>query len=497
MSRRRPDAPSPKLPTRRVWAFRLACLAIALLPFIAAELYLRATDRVDPRDLASDPIFDAAGQSPLFVLSPDSTRLEIPESRLNFFRPASFAADKQENARRIFVLGGSTVQGRPYETETAFAKWMQLRLEAQDPSHVYEVVNCGGVSYASYRIAILLEEVLRYQPDAIVLYTGHNEYLEERSYRTIQWESNPLQRLAQHSRLVRSIRRRLRPPAGHRQDLSAELQTRLDFVDGMARYVRDEPWRRGVVNHFRVTLERMIGMCDAAAVPLLVCVPTSDVVNTPPLKVQVADLDQAAMDDFQRHMAIAEDNRLAVDRRLAACKACLEIDPEHAGIHYLAGMLHWKHGRARQAREHLYAARDHDVCPLRATTPILQTILQLAERHRLRPIRCDQLFDRTDSQLRPIPDGIEDPQRFVDHVHPTIAGHQDIALAVSDSLMQRFQIQPTASADASYRERATQHLASLDETYFARGKQRLEGLRNWAAGRAGKLSEDGKNVQAK
>nr|WP_201724029.1 hypothetical protein [Rhodopirellula sp. SM50] len=496
MSRRSPDSPSPALPTRRVWLFRWVCLAIALLPFIAAELFLRITHRVDLKDLASDPVFDAAGQSPLFVLSPDSTRLEIPPSRLNFFRPASFAADKPGNTRRIFVLGGSTVQGRPYETETAFAKWMQLRLEAQDPSHGYEVVNCGGVSYASYRIAIVLEEVLRYQPDAIVLYTGHNEYLEERSYSTIEWESNPLQRLAQCSYLVRSIRRHLRPPAGHRQDLPAELKTRLDFVDGMARYVRDEPWRRGVVNHFRVTLERMIGMCEAADVPLLVCVPTSDVVNTPPLKVQMADLDQAALDDFLRHQAIAEDNRLAEGRRLAACKACLEIDPEHAGIHYLAGMLHWEHGRARQAGEHLYAARDHDVCPLRATTPVLQTILQSAERHRLRPIRCDQLFDRTDSQWRPIPDRIEDPQRFVDHVHPTIAGHQEIALAVSDAVMELFQITATASAEESYRARATQHLASLDETYFARGKQRLEGLRNWAAGRAGKLSEDGRNVEA-
>ena len=29
-----------------------------------------------------------------------------------------------------------------------------------------------------------------------------------------------------------------------------------------------------------------------------------------------------------------------------------------------------------------------------------------------------------------------------------------------------------------------EHLAALTEAYFARGSQRLEGLRNWAAGRA-------------
>ncbi|QEG00667.1 hypothetical protein Mal15_47380 [Stieleria maiorica] len=461
-----------------------------MLPLVAAELYLRSTRRVDVSDLARDPVFETSGQSSLFVQSDDSSRWMIPESRWNFFRPASFAAAKAANVRRIFVLGGSTVQGRPYETETAFAKWMELRLQAQDPSHVYEVVNCGGVSYASYRVAIILDEILAHSPDAIVLYTGHNEFLEERSYNTIAWQRSPLQRLAQSSYLVQSLRRRLQPPASPRQNLSPALQTRLDYVDGMERYVRDDQWRRGVVEHFRVTLERMIGMCAAAEVPLLLCVPTSDVVKTPPFKVLPAELDDASLAEFRRHLSVAQDPSIAFDQRIAACDACLKVDAEHAGAHYLAGRLHWENGRANQARFHLYAARDHDVCPLRASTPIIETLLQLAQRHRLKPIRCDQLFDQTDSQLRPLPDGIEDPQRFADHIHPTIAGHQEIASAVSDSVMVLFQIRASEAGEEAYRRSAAEHLDSLDETYYARGKQRLEGLKNWAAGRAGKLSLD-------
>ncbi|WP_182867384.1 SGNH/GDSL hydrolase family protein [Stieleria mannarensis] len=482
------ESTPPKLSTRRVWLFRLACIALAVLPLVAAELYLRATQSVDAANLTRDPVFDTSGQSSLFVKSDDSSRWMIPESRLNFFRPASFAAVKAANVRRIFVLGGSTVQGRPYETETAFAKWMQLRLQAQDPSHVYEVVNCGGVSYASYRVAIILDEILAHSPDAIVLYTGHNEFLEERSYNTIAWQHNPLQRLAQSSYLVRSLRRRLRPQTVPSQELSPALQTRLDNAGGMERYVRDDQWRRGVAEHFRVTLQRMIGMCAAAEVPLLLCVPTSDVVKTPPFKVLAAELDDASLAEFQHHRSIAQDPSIAYEQRIAACDACLKIDPEHAGAHYLAGRLHWENGRSRPARAHLYAARDHDVCPLRATTPIINIVLQLAQRHRLEPIRCDQLFDQTDSQLRPLPDGIEDPQRFADHIHPTIAGHQEIAHAVSDSVMALFQIHASGSGEEAYRRRAAEHLDSLDETYYARGKQRLEGLKNWAAGRAGKLS---------
>ena len=35
----------------------------------------------------------------------------------------------------------------------------------------------GGVSYASYRVAALMEELVRYEPDLFVIYSGHNEFL--------------------------------------------------------------------------------------------------------------------------------------------------------------------------------------------------------------------------------------------------------------------------------------------------------------------------------
>ena len=45
-----------------------------------------------------------------------------------------------------------------------------------------EIINTGGISYASYRVARLMEELLAYQPDVFVIYTGHNEFLEKRIY---------------------------------------------------------------------------------------------------------------------------------------------------------------------------------------------------------------------------------------------------------------------------------------------------------------------------
>lgn len=459
---------------------------MSLAPFLVAELYFRATHRVDSADLADDAIFDTADQSPLFVPSPDLSRMVIPQSRLNFFRPASFELRKPADVRRVFVLGGSTVQGRPYETETAFSKWGEFRLTAADPQHRYEVVNCGGVSYASYRLAIILKEVLTYSPDAIVLYTGHNEFLEERSYNTIRRDSDLLQRMANGSYLVQAIQQRMANDPPDRQDLSPQLRTRLDLVDGMKRYVRDDAWREGVTKHFRDTLDRMIRMCRVAEVPLVLCVPTSDLVRTPPFKVMELDMDSETAGKFGINWVIAQDDNATERQRFDACKNCLAIDPQHAGAHYLAGQLYWNQRSTAKAHFHLTAARDQDVCPLRATTPIVEAILQLADANGLSLIRCDELFDQSDSMQRQIPDGIPDPHRFVDHIHPSISGHQEIAKVVSDRLLNLFQIQAVSSAEQDYQRMALEHFSSLDETYFARGKQRLEGLRNWAAGRAGK-----------
>lgn len=479
----------PKLPLAprsagRRWTFRCCAVIIALSPFVLTELYLRRQP-LRSGD-AGDPILDTRRLTPLFVQSADGDRWEIPASRFNFFRPASFPVSKEADVRRIFVLGGSTVQGRPYETETAFSTWVQLRLQASDPKHRYEVVNCGGVSYASYRLAIILKEVLQHSPDAIVLYTGHNEFLEERSYATLN--RGFLQRLAESSRLVSAIRS-ARPLVKSPTVLSSEVRTRLDGPDGLERYVRDSDWRDAVVEHFGECLGRMVAACEQASVPLVLCQPACDLVGTPPFKEADATLSASKLEEFKKAYGIARDDASDDQQRLDACRECLSIDGQHAGANYIAGMLHWQRGDANSAKRFLERARDADVCPLRAITKILDKIQAIASAHRISLIRCDLLFDELDPSGRPIPDGIADPGRFVDHVHPTIKGHQIIGREVAQQLAVLLNVDVTEDeADARYEFAVREHIKALDESYFARGKQRLEGLQQWAAGRAGELS---------
>ncbi|MFQ5734635.1 MAG: SGNH/GDSL hydrolase family protein, partial [Planctomycetaceae bacterium] len=158
---------------------------MGLLPFVALELGLRAFDAGRPTEHL-DPFFGFGKLHPQFTRHADTGKYVTTKSRQLFFGRQEFAAVKPRNGFRAFCLGGSTVRGRPYTTETAFAKWMQVELAAGDAATQYEIVNCGGLSYASYRLTPILQEVLNDEPNAIVIATGHNEFLEDRTYHSLK-----------------------------------------------------------------------------------------------------------------------------------------------------------------------------------------------------------------------------------------------------------------------------------------------------------------------
>ena len=117
---RQPSAGAMEL-RRPLWkglAFRAAAMLLGLLPLVAVELALRGL-RIGRPTESNDPFVGFSDIHPLFVLNDPAGRYEIPQSRQLHFEPESFAAVKPAREFRIFVLGGSTVQGRPWSIDTS------------------------------------------------------------------------------------------------------------------------------------------------------------------------------------------------------------------------------------------------------------------------------------------------------------------------------------------------------------------------------------------
>ncbi len=441
-------------------------------------------------NLDQDPYVDLHQLRPLFEFDASRTKWTIPTSRYNFFRPASFAAEKGADTRRIFVLGGSTVQGRPYSTETAFSTWLRFRLQAANTQWRYEVVNCGGVSYASYRVAKILQEVLQHQPDAIVIYTGHNEFLEDRTYAMVRdegWPNRLVNRLAASLKTVGWLKRQvITEPL--KPILASEVNARLDHAGGLESYQRDPEWRSAVERHFQSKLSEMVDAVNQAGIPLVLCTPASDIVDTPPIKTQLKpEFSQEQREEFQTLWGMATDDTADASARMAAAKSCLAIDDQHCGAHYILGRLLYLSGKGSAARKHLVAARDWDVCPLRATTAIIDAVHRFGELNDVMLVDTESLFDQGGPTDQLVGDKIPDPIRFTDHLHPTIAAHQLLAKEIALRLVSDHWPTNANAPETAYQTLAQQHLESLDESYYTRGKQRLEGLHRWATGRAGQL----------
>ena len=98
---------------RRTWLFRTTAILVGLLPLLLLEMVLRLTGLPAPDELY-DPWISFEDVRPLFELGNEQDRYQVAESRQAFFGESGFTANKDSSGFRIFCLGGSTVQGRPY-----------------------------------------------------------------------------------------------------------------------------------------------------------------------------------------------------------------------------------------------------------------------------------------------------------------------------------------------------------------------------------------------
>ncbi len=481
-----PQSATRKRPVslRRAIAFRLAAIAIALAPFCLLEAGLWLFGVGQPR-YQFDPFVGFRGVHPLFVLSPDGSRYETARSRLGFFRPESFAARKPKDEFRIFCLGGSTVQGEPFAAESAFPMFLELGLAAADPSRRWETINCGGLSYASYRLVPILEEVLRYEPDLVVLYTGQNEFLEDRTYGHLKRMPEALARpiaLLAETRTCHVLRQLATGPERgdpSRPILGEEVEALLGLRGGFAKYRRDEKWRRDVIAHYQYNLRRMIGLCRQARVPLVLANPVCNLRDCPPFKSQHREgLTAEELVRWDALVAAADSRGTGGARSIELLGEALRIDDQHAGLHYLLAKHYDAAGDLAHARREYLAAKENDICPLRILEPMNQAVLEIAGETGTPLVDVRRMYERMSEGE--IPGNLY----LVDHVHPSIEGHQLVANLIVSELSLIGIVKPEPEWRQLCHEAYQRQIDSLGDLYYSKGMQRLEMLRYWTQGRA-------------
>lgn len=474
----------------RKWIFRAASIVLGLSTFVLFEGLCRMAGWGNESPSTGD-YAEFAGVRPLFVLDPEADTYKVAENRRLYFSKESFAATKQKNEFRIFVFGGSTVQGRPFSIPTSFTTFLEMALQQAQPEVHWEVVNCGGISYASYRLLPIMRECLDYQPDLYIACTGHNEFLEFLSYSQVTEAGAVAAGYSWLSQLNSfHLAQQIMPGQGSSsQDaavpaskvLPEEVDAILDHNGGLDVYRRDALLRDRIVASFGENLRQMIQLSEQASVPLVLMQPPSNIRDTPPFKSEFSaktseELRQSIRQRLQKANELLESDAGAAIRIL---KDVTKDDSEFALSWYQLGRALVYANRPDEAKAALLTARDEDVCPLRMTGRLAEAMAEVAEAFRMPFLVAeDVLVDKSRNGL--IGDAV-----LVDHIHPSFSSQQEIGIALV-KLMGNLKLVDYSNQqwESSALERLEQHIQSLDDMYFLRGQQTLRVLKIWTQGRA-------------
>jgi tetratricopeptide (TPR) repeat protein len=151
--------------------------AIAIvLPFLFL-LLLEGVLRLAHYGYDTSLFIEAPGNSDYLIFNPAaSKRYFTDQLNATTGNREPFRKVKETGTLRIFVLGESTTIGYPYFHNGSFHRWLQYRLMRDFPDKKLEIVNIALTAVNSYTVLGFAREVVHYEPDAILIYAGHNEY---------------------------------------------------------------------------------------------------------------------------------------------------------------------------------------------------------------------------------------------------------------------------------------------------------------------------------
>lgn len=197
----KPENAQEPRPGNSFWKQTAWAMLPVLLFFGLAETAARVRERwVPPMAVDAGQGFDPA--SLLFTSAGNGYMETNPEKRVSF-QHQRFRLEKDPRTLRVFALGGSSVNYLDYE----FSQLKQELEKALSGRYdTVEIINCGGLSYGTHRLVLIASEIVQYEPDVVLVYSGHNEFEEIEQMHLAGRSNIAAQRTLGRSALYRFLR---------------------------------------------------------------------------------------------------------------------------------------------------------------------------------------------------------------------------------------------------------------------------------------------------
>ncbi|WP_019943093.1 hypothetical protein [Dyadobacter beijingensis] len=334
------------------------------------------------------------------VLNPHaSKRYFANQKNATYGNAEPFLAKKAPGTTRIFVLGESTTIGYPYMHNGSFHRWLQYRLMHTYPDRDFEVINLSLTAVNSYTVLDFGKAVLDYEPDAVLVYTGHNEYYGAMGVAATKGigHSRALGRLLMNLRswrltqLIASLTDQIGEAlSGRKTDLRENLMKRM--AENEQILFGSEEYEAGLTQ-FRKNMDELANAFGIKGVPLLIS------------------------------------NLVSNEKDLKPFISIKDSEGRSADMHYRAGIDFYKKGDWNLAKNELVQAKELDALRFRAPERFNRIIRDIAGAHRrVTLVDTRALFEAHSAG------GILGSETLLEHVHPNLQGYALLSEAFYQSL---------------------------------------------------------------
>ena len=395
------------------------------------------------------------GREPLFLPAPVAGYLQPNGAVIHrFFASAQAAPDvsidtayflkeKPENGLRIVVQGGSTAAGFPYGRMASPAGMLQQRLERSFPDRTVEVINTAMSAVNSYTLLDFADEIIDIEPDAVVIYAGHNEFIGVLGVASA-YASGLSPKL---TRLVLELRRLHLVEAGFQVYGAALPVTDKSSGTLMARVARErriafgsDIFMAGQVQ-FRENLALLLDKYRRQDIPVFIATLASNEKDQPPFIP--ADLPTSVAKPWQETLQVLEEALASEDSNAATGKAgeLVKLAPDNAMSWFLQGKASLLRGRAAEARHAFLKAKDLDELRFRAPESFNDIIRAAALEHEA------ILVDVQQALAGHSPKGVIGSELMLEHLHPNVDGYFYMADAFYRAMTEAAVIKPAREVD--------------------------------------------------
>lgn len=341
--------------------------------------------------------------------------------------PGAGAPSNEGGDVRVVVVGESSASGVPYQDRLSIGAIVGWKLQDALPNRKVrvEMLARSGATLAEMHAEFA---ELRYRPDVVIVYAGHNEFSARYSW------SDGGSAYYDDLRALRVWETAVALPAR----VSAVCALMKEAADGVRIGAIPPPWvTRRLVDvpvytpaeyaarrdDYRARLDAIASYCARiGALAVLIVPPANDAGFEPSRSALEPSADRA-----ERERVAAECRRLkdveSADPAAAErdYRALVGRHPGFAEAHYRLGRVLEQRGAWAEAYEHYVTARDRDVLPMRCPSDFQQACREVAAARGASLVDGQAIF-RSESVK-----GLLDDTMFNDAMHPSLRGHVSLA----------------------------------------------------------------------